>query len=273
MEQTKDREQICDEVYDRSIVRTLTYGSLMMALVFIATYSIRIPIPFTQGYIHPGDSMIFVASILFGWRFGALVGGFGSALADILGGYAHWAFPTLVIKALMGGLAGWIGHDLRKAKNQARINTYLTVGISGLWLAFCLGTRTMMINALMSAPAALLEQVTESGTMSELNALVQRIDFWLLVAAITIPLGVIFLARYLQKMAGDFLQIPQLLGMFIAGLWMVMGYYVAGGILYGSFIVSIFSIPANIVQFLGGLVIAYLILRGLKRAGVMERLQ
>ncbi|HHY59617.1 MAG TPA: ECF transporter S component, partial [Clostridia bacterium] len=78
-------------------MRSLTYGSLMMALVFIATYSVRIPIPFTQGYIHPGDSMIFIAALLFGWRFGALVGGFGSALADILGGYAHWAFPTLVI--------------------------------------------------------------------------------------------------------------------------------------------------------------------------------
>ena len=272
MEDIKEREKMYEEVSDRSLVRTLTYGSLMMALVFIATYSIRIPIPFTQGYIHPGDSMIFVASILFGWRFGALVGGFGSAFADILGGYAHWAFPTLIIKGIMGGLAGWVGHDLRKAKNQVRVNTYLTVGVTALWLAFCLGARTLMTKAFLSAPSSLLEQVTETGTMTELTALVEKIDFWLIVAAITLPLGLILLARYLQKMDEDFLQIPQLLAMFMAGLWMVMGYYVAGGILYGSFIVSIFSIPANIVQFLGGLVIAYLILRPLKRTGILERL-
>ena len=42
------------------------------------------PVPFTRGYIHLGDSMIFIAAILFGWRVGALAGGLGSALADVV---------------------------------------------------------------------------------------------------------------------------------------------------------------------------------------------
>ncbi|NLC76167.1 MAG: ECF transporter S component [Clostridia bacterium] len=272
MERVKEKDNLYHEQSDRSLVRTLTYGSLMMALVFIATYSIRIPIPFTQGYIHPGDSMIFVGSLLFGWQFGALVGGFGSAFADILGGYAHWAFPTLIIKGIMGGLVGWVGFDLLKIKNRLRVHTLLTVGAAGIWLAFCLGIKTMLTDALSASPSSLLEEVTETGTMAEFTALVGRVDFWMMVAAIGLPLSMLLLVYYLRKRNGDFLEIPQLLGMLMAGLWMVIGYYIAGGILYGSFIVSAFSIPANIVQFLGGIVIAYPIIRALKKARIPERL-
>lgn len=216
--------------------------------------------------------MIFVGSLLFGWQFGALVGGFGSAFADILGGYAHWAFPTLVIKAVMGGLVGWIGHDLLKRNNRHRVQVWSAIGFAGIWLAFCLGIRTMLTKALLTAPPSLLAEVTETGTLAELSALVDRVNFWMMVAAVALPLGLLLLAYLLRKLKKDFLQVPQLLGMFVAGLWMVIGYFIAGGILYGSFIVSAFSIPPNIVQFLGGLVIAYPIVKALKKAGLPERL-
>ncbi len=76
----------------------------MVALIFVLTFAIKVPVPFTRGYIHLGDSMIFIAAILFGWRVGALAGGLGSALADVVGGYAFWAIPTFIIKGIMGGL-------------------------------------------------------------------------------------------------------------------------------------------------------------------------
>ncbi|WP_250160173.1 ECF transporter S component [Caloranaerobacter azorensis] len=84
-------------------VKKLTYGGLMIALVFVATAIIpQIPIPFTEGYIHAGDSMIFVAAILLGWKYGAIAGGLGSSLADLYLGYTHWVVPTLIIKGIMG---------------------------------------------------------------------------------------------------------------------------------------------------------------------------
>ena len=80
--------------------------SLMIALVTVATMFFQIPVSATQGYIHLGDSMILLTSIFFGWRYGMIAGGVGSALADILSGYAHWAPFTLIIKGLMGLLIG-----------------------------------------------------------------------------------------------------------------------------------------------------------------------
>ncbi|HAS73556.1 MAG TPA: hypothetical protein DCS67_05375 [Clostridiales bacterium UBA8960] len=70
-------------------VRLLIYTALMTALVFITTSIIKIPIPFTGGYIHAGDMCIFIAGILLGPVHGALAAGIGSAMADFLGGYAQ----------------------------------------------------------------------------------------------------------------------------------------------------------------------------------------
>ena len=86
--------------------KELCLKGMLTALVALCTIAIRVPVPATNGYIHLGDSMILLSGVLFGWEYGLVAGGLGSALADVLGGYAHWAPFTLVIKALMGALIG-----------------------------------------------------------------------------------------------------------------------------------------------------------------------
>lgn len=88
--------------------RTMVLNSLMIALVCISTMAIQIPTPGTNGYVNVGDSIIFVSSILFGPTTGMIAGGIGSALADILSGYTHWALFTLIIKGLEGYIVGII---------------------------------------------------------------------------------------------------------------------------------------------------------------------
>lgn len=256
---------------EKSKVRSLTLGGLMIALVFIAT-CIKIPIPFTQGYIHAGDSMIFMAAILLGWKHGAVAGGLGSALADVLGGYAHWALPTLVIKAIMGAVVGWIAHDLRTTENRGR-SIIISTFIALIWFGFSYKLKTVIGNLLTSKSTELLGQVEGAATLEELLALAQKLQVELLWISILIPLIIIGLSIYLQKIDKALFAVNQLLGMLIAGLWMVSGYYIAAGIMYGSFIVPIFSIPWNIVQFVAGLVIAYFILLLLKRTPVTTHLK
>ncbi len=111
--------------------RDLVLNSLMIALVCIATMTIQIPMPGTNGYVNIGDSVIFITSILFGPIVGMIAGGIGSALADILSGYAHWAIFTLIIKGLEGYLVGVIVK-------------YHYNSVKGL-LATALGTLTMVI--------------------------------------------------------------------------------------------------------------------------------
>ena len=80
--------------------------AMFMGMIVAMTMVIRIPIPATQGYIHLGDSMIFLAVLALGKKRGAVAAGVGSALADVIGGYAIYAPVTLVVKALMALIVG-----------------------------------------------------------------------------------------------------------------------------------------------------------------------
>ena len=116
--------------------RKLALLALLSALVAVATWVIRIPIPATKGYINLGDSMIFVSALLFGGLIGGIAGGVGSALADLLGGYANWAIPTLIIKGLEGLLVGSLFQLTRRNMAQ-KAGVYLSLPIlvlGGLWM-------------------------------------------------------------------------------------------------------------------------------------------
>ena len=90
---------------DEKVYNVVLTG-IMMCLVMVATMTIRIPVPFTQGYVHLGDTMIFLAVLVLGKRNATLAAGFGSGLADLLSGYAYYAPWTLAVKALMAFVVG-----------------------------------------------------------------------------------------------------------------------------------------------------------------------
>lgn len=84
----------------------LTLIAMFIALTALATMVILIPIPATKGYLNIGDTLLICAGLLLGKTVGGIVGGIGSALADILSGYAFYAPITLVVKGLEGYVAG-----------------------------------------------------------------------------------------------------------------------------------------------------------------------
>ena len=92
----------------------LVMTALMMCLIILATMIFKVPIPFTQGYVHLGDAMIFLSVLLLGWKYGALAAGVGSALGDILGGFAVWAPWTFAIKGTMAIIMGLFIAELIK---------------------------------------------------------------------------------------------------------------------------------------------------------------
>lgn len=112
----------------------LITAALVTALVTVATMAFQVPVPATKGYINLGDTVIFIAALVLGARYGAVAGGIGSALADLLLGYAVWAPFTLVIKGLEGFLAGYIYHSLFSGKRSIKTRVIAMV-FGGLWMA------------------------------------------------------------------------------------------------------------------------------------------
>ncbi len=164
-------------------VQNLTILGLLIALVAVSTMVIKIPTIATEGYIHLGDSMIFLAAVMFGKRKGAAAGGLGSAMADLLLGYTHWILPSLIIKGLMGYGVGVIADQ-------------------------------------------------ESSTLVNLRN------------------GA---------------------ALILGACWMVLGYFIAGGIMKGSFLVAAASVPANFVQGFVGALLFIPIGAALKKTGYFEQ--
>lgn len=79
--------------------RNIVVAGLMAALVTVGTMLIQIPVG-VSGYVHLGDSMVYLSGILLGPVLGGLAAGLGSFLADMMSGYAVYALPTFIIKGL-----------------------------------------------------------------------------------------------------------------------------------------------------------------------------
>ncbi len=93
-----------------SNIRFLTITAVFIALtyVFTAFINIRLPISINGGLIHLGNVPLFICAILFGKKSGAIAGGVGMGLFDLLSGWTAWAPFTFVIVALMGYAVGAI---------------------------------------------------------------------------------------------------------------------------------------------------------------------
>lgn len=79
--------------------KDIVLTGLGIAVVFVATMFIKIPNAL-DGYFNLGDGFILIFASILDPFLSFLVGGLGSALADVAGGYAYYFVPTLIIKGL-----------------------------------------------------------------------------------------------------------------------------------------------------------------------------
>ncbi|MCL2036593.1 MAG: TIGR04002 family protein [Oscillospiraceae bacterium] len=80
-------------------IKLLTLSAVFAAMTFALTTFPKIPTG--SGYIHMGDSVIYLAACVLPFPYAIFVGAIGGALADVFGGYVIWIVPTLIVKALI----------------------------------------------------------------------------------------------------------------------------------------------------------------------------
>lgn len=98
--------------------KKMVMSSLMIALVFLATYFTRIPTPLPGGYFNLGDAVIMLAAFALGPVGGLIAGAVGSGLADIAAGALLFAPITLVVKGIEGLVVGLLAvHGINAPAN------------------------------------------------------------------------------------------------------------------------------------------------------------
>lgn len=111
---------------------TLVKYAVLMALTVVMTMVIQIPAPAAGGYLNLGDMVIFFTAFMMGSKAAFVVGGLGSALADILLGWGAYAPITLVAK----GLEGFIAGKLFETELGKRF-IFIPAMVGGSVMAFC----------------------------------------------------------------------------------------------------------------------------------------
>lgn len=118
-------------------VREIVIAGVCIALTFVATFiNLKLPIAANGGLVHLGNVPLFIAAILFGKKTGALAGGIGMGLFDLMGGWTLWAPFTFVIVGLMGYTVGAITEKHKGFRwNLLALTVACVIKIVGYYIA------------------------------------------------------------------------------------------------------------------------------------------
>ncbi len=140
----------------------LVLSGILAALVFVVTSFTMIKVPFAivkEAYFHAGDSVIFLSALLLGAPHAALVSGVGSFFADIYLGSPQYMMATLIIKGIMGAIAG---HFLYYPRNNSSSKTICGLALAGTWMAisyYLYEVGFLGVNAIANLPNLLINFV------------------------------------------------------------------------------------------------------------------
>lgn len=140
-----------------NLSRRMSFLGIATALVYVAT-SISTPMPKPLGVWHMGDIASFIIAILFGPFIGALACGVGAMLFDIWNplwgsSYIMWAPATLVIRGIMGFLAGKMRRIMPK---KPRFSELVAMAVASTQKNLCY----FLYDYTLFGPAAILDLVT-----------------------------------------------------------------------------------------------------------------
>ena len=121
----------------KNSIQTITLSAVFIALtyVFTAFINVKLPIAANGGLIHLGNVPLFIAAIVYVKKVGALAGGIGMGLFDLLSGWTLWAPFTLVIVGLMGYVVGSVAYKKGYPRYVLALTLALIIKIVGYYIA------------------------------------------------------------------------------------------------------------------------------------------
>lgn len=79
-------------------IKLICISAMFAALVFVATFLVKVPLP--VGYVHIGDGIVFLASAILPLPYAMIASAVGVGLADLCSGYAIYIPITVIIRIL-----------------------------------------------------------------------------------------------------------------------------------------------------------------------------
>ena len=138
MEKAVQTSQRTDQELSSVQFLTITAAFVALTYIFTAFMNVKLPIAANGGLIHLGNVPLFIGAILFGKTTGAIAGGIGMGLFDLLSGWTLWAPFTLIIVGIMGFTVGKLTEDPRHQNMKwyvIAIASACVIKVAGYYLA------------------------------------------------------------------------------------------------------------------------------------------
>ncbi len=87
-------------MHNKKSLLKITYTAIFTAIIILATSVIKFSTGLGEGYIHLGDSFVYLTACVLPFPYCLVASALGGALADILSGFAIWSIPTAIIKMM-----------------------------------------------------------------------------------------------------------------------------------------------------------------------------
>ena len=164
-------------------LKNLVLSALFAALICVATAFIKFNTGINNGYVHVGDSVIYLAACLLPAPNAMIAAAVGAAFADVLAGAAMWAPFTAVIKAL-NALTVFLFYRMKANRKKDRILSPLSAAgsaVSGLVTIFgyllAEGFLYSFPTALTSVPFSIIQSVGGAIIFVIIAAALDKINF------------------------------------------------------------------------------------------------
>ena len=143
----------------KTAIYRLVLSGLMVAVITAVTY-FPVPVPIAHGYVNLGDAFVILAGVVLGPAYGFMAAGVGSALADVLVGFANYAPATFIIKGLMALVVCYVAGSRNSAHRLFR-TTMATVLSEVIMVTGYLAFELMLygVGAIASVPGNCIQGV------------------------------------------------------------------------------------------------------------------
>lgn len=164
----------------KNVFRTMVMSAVMAALVFVLTYTAKIPTP--TGYVHLGDAAVYLAAALLPTPYAVFAAGLGGALSDILGGYISYAIPTFIIKAMLTLPFSNKGERMVTRRNLWPTGVGVLITVGGYYL-------TKAVLVILASPAPIESALTVTPWIAAVATIPENIGQAVVSAAVFLLIG------------------------------------------------------------------------------------
>ena len=150
----------------RNSYKNYVFAAMFASLILMGTMFFKVPS--VNGYVHIGDSFIYLASAFLPMPFSILAAGIGAGLADLLLGYVTYVPFTFVVKALMAVCFSNKSEKFLSKRNLVAFVAASIVNIVGYYFVEVImypqagGMAATLVYALQTIPGNAVQSITAS---------------------------------------------------------------------------------------------------------------